>query len=404
MNGISAVAFTANKVNYSLLLAVAVIVGGLFMVHFTLRAHGQSGDPVFLPTAAVLLGIGLTMIFRLKPELIMVQTVWAVVGLIVYTGSVLFFRNMLASFAQYKYICGIIGIGLLLATVLLGVDIGGHRSWIILGPIRFQPTEFAKIFIVLFLSAYLDERKEVLAYATHKIGPFTLPHPRFIAPILAIWGLTMLMLIFQRDLGSALMFFSIAIIMTYVASGKVSYVTIGAILFFIGSAICYKFFSHIQVRVDIWLNPWTDPNGRAYQIVQSLFALGSGGIFGSGLTYGFPSLIPEVHTDFIFAAIGEEMGLAGAGLTILLYMLIVYRGFRTALLAKDTYSAMVASGLSIIMGIQIFLIIAGVTKFFPLTGITLPWVSYGGSSMVASFIILGMLYAISEKEPGTTDE
>ena len=138
--------------------------------------------------------------------------------------------------------------------------------------------------------------------------------------------------------------------------------------------------------------------------MQSLFALGSGGIFGSGLTYGFPNLIPEVHTDFIFAAIGEEMGLAGAGLTILLYMLIVYRGFRTALLARDTYNAMVASGLSIIMGIQIFLIIAGVTKFFPLTGITLPWVSYGGSSMVSSFIILGMLYAISEKEPGTTDE
>lgn len=403
LNGLLAVTLTTAKINYFVLLAALGIFIGLFIAHFVLQARGHRGDPVLLPVAAVLMGIGLTMILRLKPDLILVQAVWVIAGLIAYIASALFFRNMLESLAEYKYICGIIGIGLLLVTVLLGVDIGGNKNWIIIGPVRFQPAEFAKIFIVLFLSAYLDERREVLAYATNKIGPFVLPHPRFIAPMLAIWGFTMLMLVFQRDLGAALMYFSTALIMTYIASGRVSYVTIGGILFFIGSLICYKFFSHVQVRVDIWLNPWSDPNGKAYQIVQSLFALGSGGVFGSGLTYGFPTIIPEVHTDFIFSAIGEELGLAGAGLTLLLYMLIVYRGFRTALLARDSYSAMVAGGLSVFMGIQIFLIIAGVTKFFPLTGITLPWISYGGSSMVSSCTVLGMLYAISERELGTTD-
>jgi cell division protein FtsW (lipid II flippase) len=184
--------------------------------------------------------------------------------------------------------------------------------------------------------------------------------------------------------------------MTYMVSGKKSYIFLGVVLFLVGSFICYKLYAHIQVRVDIWLNPWADPNGKAYQIVQSLFALGSGGVLGSGLTYGFPTMIPEVHTDFIFAAIGEEMGLLGTGAVMMTYMLLIYRFFRISLAAEFSFSMLVAGGLAAVMALQVFLIIAGVTKFFPLTGITLPFVSYGGSSVVSNFILLGMLFAISE--------
>jgi len=255
------------------------------------------------------------------------------------------------------------------------------------------------LFIVLFLAAYLSERQEVLAFATRRFGPLVLPHPRFIAPLLAVWGLAMLMFVAQRDLGSALLYFGITVIMTYMASGRLSYVVIGAFLFFVGSVACYKLYPHVAVRVDIWLDPWVDPSGKAYQIVQSLFALGTGGILGSGLTYGYPTMIPEVHTDFIFAAIGEEMGFMGSAAVLFLYMILVYRAFRVALKAVEPFRVLVAAGLAVFLALQVFLIVGGVTKFFPLTGITLPWISYGGSSMVSNFIVLGMLYAISETRP-----
>jgi cell division protein FtsW (lipid II flippase) len=298
--------------------------------------------------------------------------------------------------AAYKYILGIIGIMLLLSAILFGVDIGGHKSWVILGPVRFQPSEFAKLFIVLFLAAYLSERQEVLAFATRRFGPLVLPQPRFIAPLLAVWGLAMLMFVAQRDLGSALLYFGVTVIMIYMASGRLSYVVIGAIQFVVGTVVCYLLYPHVQVRVDIWFNPWLDPSGKAYQIVQSLFALGTGGILGSGLTYGYPTMIPEVHTDFIFAAIGEELGFMGSAAVMLLYMLLVYRAFRVALQALEPFKVLVAAGLAVCWALQVFLIVGGVTKFFPLTGITLPLISYGGSSLVSNFIVLGMLYAISE--------
>jgi cell division protein FtsW (lipid II flippase) len=183
------------------------------------------------------------------------------------------------------------------------------------------------------------------------------------------------------------------------ASGRLGYVIIGVMLFLLGSVACYHLYPHIQTRVDIWLNPWADPSGNAYQLVQSLFAFGSGGLLGSGLTYGFPEMIPEVHTDFVFAAIGEELGLMGAGSIILLYIIIIYRAFRVALLSVLPFSTLVAGGLAVVTALQIFLIIGGVTKFFPLTGITLPFVSYGGSSIITNFILLGMLFSISEARP-----
>jgi len=395
LNGILAVSVSQGVVNYSNIGIVCGLIAGFLLVNLVLHKARYNGDPIFLPLAASLIGIGLTTILRLKPELFALQAVWICIGLVVFLLSV-FFSRKLEQVANFKYVCGFIGVSLLLLAILFGVDIGGHKSWVIIGPIRFQPSEFAKVFIVLFLAAYLSERRELLTLATRHYGPFVLPHPRFIAPLIAVWGIAMMMFILQRDMGAALLYFGIAIIMTYMVSGRFSYVIIGFVLFLIGSVICYKFYNHIQTRVDIWLNPWADPSGNAYQIVQSLFAFGSGGIMGSGLTYGSPGMIPEVHTDFIFAAIGEEMGFIGAGAVIIIYIIMVYRAFRVAMRSVMPFSMLVAGGLAVSMALQIFLIIGGVTKFFPLTGITLPFISYGGSSIIANFILLGMLFSISE--------
>ena len=395
LNGILAVSFTQGTLDYSVIGAACALLLGFMLVNAALEKLGHEGDPVFLPLAALLTGIGLTMILRIKPNLFLVQSMWVGIGLMVFLLSA-FFSRRLHELANYKYVCGFIGISLMMTAILFGVDIGGNKNWVILGPVRFQPSEFAKLFIVLFLAAYLSERRDLLTLATKHYGPFVLPHPRFIAPLIAVWGLAMMMFVLQRDMGAALLYFGTAIVMTYMVSGRFSYIIIGVILFLIGSLLCYKFYYHIQMRVDIWLNPWVDPNGGAYQIVQSLFAFGSGGIMGSGLTYGFPNMIPEVHTDFIFAAIGEEMGLLGAGAVIILYILVIYRAFRASLFAKMSFSMLVAGGLAVSMVLQICLIIGGVIKFFPLTGITLPFISYGGSSIIANFILLGMLFSISE--------
>lgn len=369
-----------------------------FLTHVFLRFTKHEGDPVLLPLASMLTGLGLTLLVRLNPDLFFLQALWLVVGVAGFIGTVFLFQNP-GRFADYKYILGGIGLVLLLSAILFGVEIGGHKSWLILGPVRFQPSEFAKLFVILFLAAYLSERREVLAFANRRYGPLLLPQPRYIAPLLAVWALTMLMLVVQRDLGSALLYFGITVIMTYMASGRFTYIAVGAFLFFFGSAVCYYLYSHVQIRVDIWLDPWKDPNGRAYQIVQSLFAFGSGGILGSGLTYGFPKMIPEVHTDFIFAVIGEELGFIGSAGVMIIYLLFVYRAFRISLRAAQPFSILVAAGLAVFLALQVFFIVGGVTKFFPLTGITLPFISYGGSSLTANFVLLGMLYAISEVKP-----
>lgn len=377
---------------------LGIIVGLLVFWTITalvLRHYFFRADPVLLPVAVFLASIGLTLILRLRPDLFIPQAMWLAAGLIAFIITVVIFRQP-EDISKYKYLCGITGLVLLVSTIAFGVEIGGNKNWIILGPVRFQPAEFAKLLIIIFLAAYLSERRQLLTYATRHYGPLTLPHPRFIAPLMVLWALTMAMLIVQRDLGAALLYFGTTVMMAYMASGRWSYVALALCLFFSGSAVCYLLFSHVQVRIDIWLNPWSDPTGRSYQIVQSLFALGSGGVLGSGLTFGYPGMIPEVHTDFIFAAIGEELGLAGAAGVIIAYILIVYRAFRIALASQLPFTMLLAAGLGVLTALQVFIIIGGVTKFLPLTGITLPLISYGGSSMVASFILLGMLFAISE--------
>ncbi|MBP2653051.1 MAG: cell cycle protein [Firmicutes bacterium] len=399
LSGLGTVCLAQEKLDIIALAIAAGLSIGWIVVHYVMLRLGRGGDHLLLPVAAALTAIGLVFVFRLKPELFLSQAIWATIGMIALLAASIAGRRIEA-WADYKYIWGTVGIILLLATEIFGVDIGGNKNWLIIGPIHLQPSEFAKLFIVLFLAAYLSERRELLAYATKRLGPLVVPHQRVMAPLLAIWGLAMIILALERDFGAAILYFGTALLMTYLASGRYSYLIWGGGMFLAGSLMVYKFYPHVRVRIDIWLNPWSDPNGMAFQIVQSLFALGSGGVMGSGLAYGFPSLIPEVHTDFIFSAIGEELGLLGSGAVMLLYIILVYRAFRVAMVAKSAFDILLAGGLAILLALQVLVIVGGVTKFMPLTGIALPLISYGGSSMVATFILIGMLFAISEAGAG----
>lgn len=388
----------AHRLTADLLLLpwlAAVIVGAFFTQFILGRRDGT--DLTLFPAAMLLASLGLIMIGRLKPALFLTQMRWLLLGLIVYLVLV-FLGERFLRLLSYPYLLGVFCLLLLCSALFFGTEIGGSRNWIVFGPFAVQPSEFGKIVIIMFLAAYLTEHREVLTLPRHRFLWLKLPVLRFIAPLLFIWGIAILMFVVQRDLGSALLFFGIAVSMTYMATGRKSYVAL-AFAFFLGAAaLSYSFFSHVRVRFNIWLDPWSDPSGSAYQVVQSLFALGSGGVWGAGFAHGHPNLIPEVHTDFIFAAIAEELGLLGSLGVMLVFALFFYRAIRIALACREETRMLLAAGIAVVFLLQAFIIIAGVTKFLPLTGITLPFVSYGGSSMIASFMLLGILTVLSKKE------
>lgn len=394
--GFTVVEYYYNAMQPALVAAMAVSCCAIFVVlHGLLKRMRHSGDPVFLPVAGILVAIGLVFIFRLRPALLLYQVAWLAAGGIGFLGITYLLRTP-EILRTYKYLFGVCGVLLILSTIIFGVNIGGNKSWIILGPIRFEPAEIAKILLVVFLAGYLEEKRKLLTASRWGTGKFTLPHPLHLGPMLVMWGFALALLVFEKDLGAALLYYGTFLSMLYIASGRFSYVSLGFVLMGLGAWLSYHLFAHVQVRFDIWLNPWTDPDGRGYQIVQSLFALGTGGIFGTGLSTGHPEYIPAVHTDFIFAAIGEELGLAGTLAVLTLYVILIYRGFRAAICAHSEFSALLAAGLSSLLAWQVFVIVGGVTKFVPLTGVTLPFISYGGSSMLTSFLILGLLHNISE--------
>ena len=379
-------------ISFIIALTAIFIVCGIILAKYKPRV-----DIYLLSFTLFFVSVGSMMILRLKPELYGHQLLWIIIGLIAAMGIV-FFTDRLLALLDYPYILGLIALLLLVAVLLIGTDINGNRNWIILGPIQFQPSEFAKIFIIAFLAAFLAENKNVLTLPNKSFKFFYLPPFRFLAPLLTIWGISLLMFVVLRDLGSALLFFGIVIIMTYVATGKKTYVILASAFFAISAYISYFLFHHVQVRVAIWLHPWQDPMGAAYQIVQSLFAFSYGGFWGTGFQHGYPNLIPEVHTDFIFAALGEEFGLLGVTLLLLAYLLLFSRGVKIALQCSNEKYKLLAFGLSMTLLLQTFIILGGVTKLLPLTGITLPLISYGGSSIVSSFISVGLLMALSQKE------
>lgn len=385
---------------YSLLYGVIFLA--LFAIaHVGRRVLAPYADPYLLPVTALLSTLGILVIYRINERLALEQALWLVVGLVVFLLVLVFVRD-LRILRDYRFLIGIAGVLLLVFTAVFGRDINGAKLWVHLGPIGFQPGEFAKILLIIFFAAYLEDMREVLTVSTRRILGVPVPPFRYLAPLLGIWALAMALMIFMKDLGTSLLFFGALLALMYVATGRFFYVVVGLVLFVAGAALLYKIFPHVRLRVDVWLNPWKDPSNKGYQIVQSLFALAAGGLFGRGLGQGYlvlqngHTIIPELPTDFIFSAIGEELGLVGAAAIILLFLIFMYRGFRTALRACDDFSRLLATGLTTIFALQAFLIMGGVMRLVPLTGITLPFVSYGGSSIVANFALLALLLRTSD--------
>jgi cell division protein FtsW (lipid II flippase) len=307
---------------------------------------------------------------------------------------------------HYKYTWALAGIGLLVFTFMFGTEVNGARLWLYLGPVGFQPGEFLKIVLVVFIAGYLAEHRALLRDAVWRVGPIRIPPLPYLLPMLAIFAIVMLVVIFGKDLGTALLFFGIFLTMLFVATGRRSYVLIGLILFVAGAFVASRLFDHVARRMDAWIDPFADPSGAGYQTVQSLYAFGRGGLFGEGLGR---SLLPNagggffgVETDFVFAVVGEELGLVGAFALLALVLALVFRGLRVAILARDDFSAMLAVGLTTSVGLQTLIISAGILKVIPLTGITFPFVSYGGSSLLSSFIVVGLLLAISHRSAVAT--
>jgi cell division protein FtsW (lipid II flippase) len=381
--------------------------GFLFLALFAIAHIGRRvlaplADPYLLPVTALLSTLGLLLLYRIDEDLALKQAMWLVVGLVAFLLVLAVVRD-LKPLARHKYWLGIAGLALLLVTAGVGQEINGSRLWLAFGPIHFQPAEFGKVLLMAFFAAYLVDVREVLTVSTRRVLGVPFPPLRYLAPLLTVWGFSILLMIFMKDLGTSLLFFGALLALIYVATGRVLYVVVGVVLFLIGATALYFVFAHVQTRVDIWLDPWADPSGKGYQIVQSLFSLASGGLFGRGLGQGYLILqsgnpiIPNLESDFIFSAIGEELGLVGGTGIILLYLIFTYRGLRVAMRSRDDFSRLLATGLTSIFALQAFIIIGGVIKLIPLTGITLPFVSYGGSSVVANFVLLALLLRASDK-------
>ncbi len=382
----------------SSLVYPAAAAAVFFVLHILLRVLVPRADGLLLPLAAGLTFIGYVMIDRLDPKLALEQLIWIAVAAAAFVLVVVFLRSY-EVLAQYKYTLGVAALLLLASTMFLGKEVNGARLWLEIGPLHFQPSEIAKILLVIFLAAFFAEKHEVLTVSTHRVLGVPVPELKYFVPLLLMWGVCVLMMIFQKDLGSSLLFFGIFICMAYVATARRSYVFVGFALFLLGAYVCYLAFGHVQVRVLTWIHPF-DPKtiqGQSYQISQSLFALSAGGASGTGLGLGYPTFIPASTTDFIFSAIGEELGLLGAASVVLMYVLMVYRGIKVALLHRDDFGKLLAVGLVSIIALQSFLIMGGVTRLIPLTGITLPFVSYGGSSLLANFILLALLIVLSHR-------
>jgi cell division protein FtsW (lipid II flippase) len=358
-------------------------------------------DQLLLPIVALLCATGTLSIRRLSTDnryadYASRQVLWIGVGILVLMATIVLVPR-LDALRRYKYTAAVVGFLLILGTIRFGVDITGgpYRRWFGFHGVYFQPVEILKVLVVVFYAAYLDEKREVLAQAEFRLGRLRLPPLQYLGPLFLTWLLSLLLLTFQNDLGSALLFFGIFLAMLYVASERRAYLWIGLSVFTIGVVLAFRLFPHVRQRAEIWLNPWRYAHDQAFQVVQGLIALANGGILGSGLGQGHPGFVPVANTDFIFTSIGEELGLVG-GLAILgLFLALAFRGLRIAALARDPFEGLLAVGLTSTLAIQALVIIGGNLRLMPLTGVTLPFMSYGGSSLLANFVIVGLLLRIS---------
>jgi cell division protein FtsW (lipid II flippase) len=379
------------------------------IAHLATRYAVPFADPYLLPIAGLLTAIGLTEIYRLNPRDAFRQGIWIVVAVALFAATLFMLRHEYRRLESYKYLFGFSAIALLLLPILpvLGLTVNGARLWVHVGALRFQPGELAKIMLIVFLAGYMREKREVLAQGRAKDW----------GPLLVIWVLAMLVLLETRDLGGGLLYYGIFLAMLYMATARIGYVAAGLGLFLVGAVGVWKVTPHVQDRVTIWLHPWTDhkvycplsghldlrQNCQSFQLVKSFYSIAAGGYGGTGLGKGTVTnlngqqIIPDLNTDFIYSALAQELGLIGAAALVLVYMIFVLRGMRIALLAEDGFSKLAAAGLTFGFALQTFIIVGGVLRLIPLTGITLPFVSYGGSSVVANFLLLAGLLLISNR-------
>jgi cell division protein FtsW (lipid II flippase) len=391
---------------------LSLIYGAYFLAiclvtHLFLRIRLPDADPYLFPLMATLTAFGLVMIYRIDESLARDQANWFVFGLILFAVTIYFLRDY-EVLERYRYTIAVVGLLILLAPRLPGIgqQVNGAYLGVKVGPLAFQPAEFTKIAIVVFLASYLREHREVMIVGARRVLGVTLPPLKHFGPMLVVWGASMFMLVFIRDLGSSLMFFAAFLALLYVATGRFSFVVIGMAMFLVGAWFFASTVPHVHDRVEIWLHPYDEAQRNGYQILQSIFAQADGGLFGKGFGQALINipgtnpparLLPAAETDTIYALIVNELGLFGAVGVILVYLTITARGFKIALLASDGFSKLLATGLTAVFAIQAFVIIGGVTRVIPLTGVTLPFISYGGSSIVANFVLLALLLLVSDR-------
>ena len=387
-------------------LAIVVAFVALFgLLSLALALRGWGEDQLLLPIAALLAGIGLVMTRRLEPDLALrygsvysgvaiKQVVWVLGGALVLAAAS-FIPWRMHWLKHYRYTWLLVGLGLVLVTALFGVERNGARLWLNLGFFQFQPVELLKILLVIYLATYLDDRRNLIGRASYRLRGVRLPPLPYLLPIVFMWGLTIVLIVIQKDLGAAVLFFAIFLAMLYAVTSRASYVIGALAAFMVGAAVLYPVFSHVRVRVQAWRDPWADPLGTGYQIIQSLYALANGGWAGNGLGRGDPAAVPESHTDFMFVSIGSELGLFATLALLVCYALLGWAGYRVAQRNRDGFQQLLAIGLTTAIMVQTLLITAGTTNLIPLTGITLPFVSYGGSATLVNFAMLGILLRIS---------
>jgi len=384
--------------------------------HLAIRRFAPYADPLLLPVVALLNGLGLVMIHRLdlaagaigdagRPSAVQ-QMLWTLVGVLAFAAVIIVLKDH-RQLAGYGYVCGLIGVILLMIPAVLPrafSESNGAKIWIRFPGFSIQPAELSKILLLIFFAAVLVEKRNLFASAGKHVLGMNLPRPRDLAPLLVAWVLSVGVMIFEKDLGTSLLLYGSFLVIVYIATDRISWVIIGLGLFAAGSTAAYFLFSHVQVRVQNWLDPFADPDGTGYQMVQSQFSFATGGVFGTGLGNGQPGTVPAASTDFITAAIGEELGLVGLAGVLMLYTIAIVRGLRTAIAVRDSFGKLLAAGLSCTLALQLFIVVGGVTRLIPLTGLTTPWMSYGGSSLLANYILLAILVRISHaaRRPITT--
>lgn len=387
-------------------LGFLALFGG---AHLAVRRFAPYADPLLLPLVALLNGLGLVMIHRLdlaegslgsagvRGPSANQQMLWTLVGVVAFSVVVIFLTDH-RMLARYGYVCGLVGLVFLLIPAVLPRSMSeqnGAKIWIRLPGFSIQPAEVSKILLLIFFAAVLVSKRSLFTSAGKHFLGMDLPRPRDLAPLLAAWIASIGVMVFEKDLGTSLLLYASFLVLVYIATDRLSWVLLGLTLFTVGSVAAYYAFGYVQVRVQNWLDPFVDADGSGYQMVQSMFSFATGGIFGTGLGNGQPGTVPAASTDFIIAAVGEELGLVGVAGVLMLYTILIMRGLRTAVAVRDSFGKLLAAGLASTLAIQLFIVVGGVTKLIPLTGLTTPWLSYGGSSLLANYVLLAILIRIS---------